>query len=334
MHAGTILELAGNLGPPGRVAELWEGVLLVRKIGLVLLGLGAFLLVLALMVRFYAYPQLAVAPVNPDSVSTLVGEDATIFDRETLTEVTTDLTAEVITVGDAEAATDDVVVWVSKNSTRSSDGVIRSRSAERVAFDAVTGEAVNCCEAYEEVSEGERVAVNREGLVFKFPFNTQKKDYDFWDDTVGEAVPATYEGTEDIEGVETYKFVQVIDRTQTGSIDLPADLLGESGDETLTGDMVYSNTRTFWVEPNTGAIINRTEEINNSIAYDGSDRITTTGATMKFTDDYIKSNADEYGPSGTMLGLARGVVPIALGVLGVLLLLAGLLLGRRRSSEA
>lgn len=37
----------------------------------VLVGVGCFLIVAALMVRFYAYPKLAVAPVNQNSVTKL-----------------------------------------------------------------------------------------------------------------------------------------------------------------------------------------------------------------------------------------------------------------------
>lgn len=307
----------------------------MRKIAVIVLGLGAFLLVLALMVRFYVYPSLAVAPENPDSTTILEAEDATIFDRGSLEEITTDLRSEVVTVGDTEAAEEaggDTRVWVSKNSIRSSDGVIRSRSAERVAFDAVTAEAKNCCGAFDEVAEGEREAATREGLVFKFPFNTQKEDYEWWDSDVREAITAKYVGTEDVEGVEAYVFEQVVEPTVVGSIELPADMLGESGSDNIDADMTYSNKRTFYVEPNTGAILNRVEELDSTIAYEGTDRITTTQARMEYVPEQIKDNADQYGGQGSQLALIRNTVPLVLGVLGLLLLLAGLFMGRRRDA--
>lgn len=309
----------------------------MRKIGVFLLGLGAFFVVLGLMVRFYAYPQLAVAPVNPDSTTVLVGEDATIFDIGTLEEIPTTLHTEVITIGDEEATEEaggDTVVWVSKGSTRSSDGEIRSRTAERVAMHRVTGEAINCCGAYDEVAEGEREAVTREGLVFKFPFNSQKEDYDFWDGDTGQAYPAKYVRTEDVEGLETYVYEQVVPKAIVGSVELPADLLGEEGDENLTADMTYSNTRTFWVEPETGGLVNRTEKQFNTIAYDGTDRITTTDALVKFTADQVSENVETYESSASSLKMLRTTLPLALGILGLVLLLASVLLGRRKSAEA
>ena len=120
----------------------------MKKLGLVLAGLGAFLLVLAVMLKVYVYPQLAVAPADQNSVTVLTGPGATIFDTATLEEVTTDLTTQVLTVGDVDAAEEEgngVVVWQSLTSTKDSDGVIRSRDVERAAFDEYTAEAVNCC---------------------------------------------------------------------------------------------------------------------------------------------------------------------------------------------
>ena len=57
-----------------------------RILGPLLVGVGCFLIVAALMVRFYAYPKLAVAPVNQNSVTKLQAEGATFFNTGTLTE--------------------------------------------------------------------------------------------------------------------------------------------------------------------------------------------------------------------------------------------------------
>ena len=50
-----------------------------RILGPLLVGVGCFLIVAALLVRFYAYPKLAVAPVNQNSVTKLQAEGATFF---------------------------------------------------------------------------------------------------------------------------------------------------------------------------------------------------------------------------------------------------------------
>lgn len=307
----------------------------MRRIGLILVGLGAFLLVTAVLVKFYAYPKLAVAPKNQDSVTVLSGPGATIFDTSSLKEITTDLTTKVRTIGDVEEADkegNNVVIWYSKSSTKSSDGIVRSRSTDKVAFDATSGEAVNCCGEYVETDEGDPQPMEHKGLLVKFPFNTQKQTYDWWDDNIYQAVPIKFIGTDTVEGLNLYKFQHTIEPTETSTIDLPLSLLGEPGDATVTAQQMYSNVRTLWVEPETGVIIKRTEEQNNTIAYNGEDKITTTKVTTGYDDKTIKENADKYGPLGSGLKLARTTLPLLFGILGLLALIGGVLLTRRQGA--
>ncbi len=304
----------------------------MRKWSVALLAVGAFLIVLAPMARFYAYPRLAVAPTAQDSVTTLVGPDATIFDIGALQEITTDLTTAVRTVGDVKAAEkqgDNTVVWVSTSSTRSADGVMRSRDVERVAFDATTAKAVNCCGEFISDEEGVETPVKHEGLLVKFPFETEKKTYDFWDGSLRRAVPIEYEATTTVGGLKVYRFAQTIEPTQVGEQDLPLSLLGLPGDETVTAQSMYSNVRTLWVEPHTGVIIKRTEEQNNTFDYEGQPRITTTKVTTGYDDKTVQANIDEYGSLATQLNLLRVTVPIIALILGVLMLIGGLVLARR-----
>lgn len=307
----------------------------VRKLGIVLVGLGAFFIVLAPMMRFYAYPQLAKAPQSQSTVSTLVGPDATLFDIGTLKEITTDLTTTAKTVGDVKAAEDhgnNVVVWVTSSSTKSADGVMRSRDVERVAFDATEATAVNCCGEFLSTVEGEREPVKHRGLLVKFPFNTQKKTYDFWDGTLLKPVPIKYKSSSTIEGVDVYKFEQTIPATKVGSQDLPLSLLGLPGTDTVTADSMYSNTRTLWVEPNTGVVIKRQEAQDNTLDYDGEPRITTTKVVTTYDAKTVKQNADDYGTLGVELHLLRAVLPWVSLVLGILCLVVGILVMRRQPS--
>ena len=108
-----------------------------RIIGLVLIGVGMFLLVLAPLARFYAYPRLAVAPYDQNTLTVLDGPNATVFDIASLKEIQTDLTTTAKTIGDiggSEKAPEGDTVWVTTSSTRDSTGAVRSRSIERAAF--------------------------------------------------------------------------------------------------------------------------------------------------------------------------------------------------------
>lgn len=308
------------------------------KLGPILSGIGGFLLVAAILLNVYAYPKLATAPMDQDSVSTLYGPDATVFDSDpsVLAEFDTELTTTAQTLGDVEAseeAGDNVRVWVNSTSTKSADGVVRSRSVERVAFDGFTGEAVNCCNAFSETVQGQPEDVEFAGLVFKFPFQTEQKTYQWWDGTLKRAVDATFEREEELEGLNTYVFTQTIEPEVWTQMEVPPEVVGESGDDSVVADRTYGNIRTFWVEPETGVVIKRVEQQSATLRVDGEDRVTLTDVETAFTEETIQNNVTDYGDKATQLKLIRSTLPLVLGIGGLLLLLVGLLLSRR-SREA
>jgi hypothetical protein len=306
-----------------------------RILGPVLVGVGCFLIVAALMIRFYAYPKLAVAPVNQNSVTRLQAEDATYFNTGTLSEEQTNLSVENQTLGDAEAtekAGGNIRVWYGSTSIRASDGSIISRSQELVPFDATSGVAVNCCDAYSETTEGDRQAANREGQVYKFPFNTQKQDYQWWDGTLGATVDMKYVEEDEVEGLKAYKFEASVPETKLGEREVPGSIVG-SDEASVMADTMYSNDKTLWVEPETGAVIDRNEHTVTMLAYDGENRVTATDANLEYTDDTVAANVDDLGSKGSQLGLARTTAPLVAGILGVVLLGLGVVVSRRRPTE-
>jgi Porin PorA len=303
------------------------------------IALGVFLIVVAVLGRFYAYPKLAVAPIDQESVTQLQAEDATILDIATLGPITTDLTVESRTVGDVEASEEateeagkEIRVWVNTTSTRSEDGEVRSRASERAAFDAYTGEAVPCDDCFREDTQGEKEQIELEGLVYKFPFDTQKQDYDFWDNSINDTAPATYTGTDEVEGMSVYTFEMVVPDTVVGQREVPGSLF-DSKKPAVDADVHYEITRTFFVEPNTGAVVNRIDAQNNYLEYDGT-QVTATEATVSYTDEQVKAMVeDEVGNQGTLLGLLKGIGWILALGFGILLLAVGLVLMFRARSE-
>lgn len=304
----------------------------MRKLSVVLIALGAFLIVLAPMARWYAYPRVAVAPAAQKSVTTLVGPDATIFDIATLSEIQTDLVTKVRTVGDTRAAekTDGAVVYVNSTSTTSSDGVLRGGDVERMTFDARTAEAIPNSGDFISETEGVETPIEHEGLLAKFPFQTEKKTYEFWDGSLKKAVPIEYLGEEKVEGLTTYKFEHSVEATQIGTREIPLSLLGETGEGNVEAPEMYSVVRTLWVEPETGAVIKRTEQVRNTINWESEPRITLTDVTTSYDDATVKKNADDYGSKASLLNLLYSVVPLVSLLVGLFLLFAGLTLARRR----
>ena len=308
----------------------------MRKWSLALVALGAFLIVLAPMVRWYAYPRVAVAPANQRSVTTLVGPNATIFDIQTLKTITTDLTTKVRTVGDA--STPDKcpgdVTYVNSTSTTSSDGVMRSRDVERMTFDQRTGEANPSCGGdFISNTQGVQEPIKHRGIVAIFPIPTEKKTYSFWDSSLRSATPIKFTGTDTVMGVDVYTFENTTPPTKVGTQEVPLSLLGLDGTDNVTADQMYSVKRKLWVEPNTGVVVKRSEKVLSTLDYDGESRLTLTDVDTQFDAKTVKYYADKYGPEGRMLHLVRSVVPMVSLLLGVLLLFVGLTLGRRPARD-
>lgn len=295
----------------------------------VLFGLGGFLLVAALMLKFYAYPRLAVVPLNQNTTSVSLGPGAHFFSVAKLAPATADLTSTRRVVGDVKASEEaskalgkDIAVWKTGVVT-DDDGKAPPIAAytERVAFERHTGEAVNCCgESYNGKP------VKHSGLVYKLPFRSEKKTYQFWDSTLLKALPMSYRRTTEINGVTVYEYVQNITRTRSGTTEVPPSVLGLPGTGSVSATDWYSNVRTLWVEPETGVIIKGQEKQYNTIEAPGADPLVATDVTIAYDAPTVKHNTDTYGPKSNQLELVRVWLPLATGVLGLILLGAGLFL--------
>ena len=288
----------------------------------VLLGLGSFLLVAALVVVVWGADAVKKTPLDTDSVTNLSG----VADK--LNPGTGDVEdlkvkAASVTKADAELSDDKVVVFVNTvclvvdednvpQCVDSDDDRLVSASSDVFATDRSTAEAVNDPKYLPPSAE------EKTGLVNKWPFDAQKKDYKYWDGMLGEAVDATYDGTESIDGLQTYRYHVLIE-------DEPAEVVTDI-------DGVYSQDKYLWIDPTTGAIIKQTQHEVRELE-DGS---TLLDMNLAFTDDQVASNASDAKDNGSMLGLLTKTVPLVGFIGGILALLAGAFLflsdRRRRTS--
>lgn len=307
----------------------------------IVMGVGAFLLVLGLLLKFYAYPQLAVVPLDQNTQQIVQDENASFFDATTVSPSSGTLTTVATVIGDPEASEQaseelgqKVAVWnLGQKSDNNDDDQPMTASQEKVVFDRHTGEAVNCCG---ESIDGQEV--RHEGLVVKFPFDTQQSDdYRWWDSTTRAAYPVSFEGEEDLAGVRVYKFTSEVPKTQYMTQELPGNLFGGAPNSgAVNAERFYENKRTFWVEPVTGVVLDRTEEQKQEFAYDGQ-ILPALDTVSRFTQETVDKNIDQYGPLSTQLKAVQSTASIPMIILGALLLLAGLLwsllAGRARSGS-
>jgi Porin PorA len=295
---------------------------MARRVGFVLVFVGLFLLFFGLFERFYAYPRLKKAPLDQYSTPVATGT-GTYFNRspDRLEEVTgAQLLNKRIVRGDVAAGTDEVAVWDSFNSTvdTADQGVITA-TQERIALDRVTAQSVQCC------GENPR----HQGLTLKFPFDTEKTTYQFWDGPAQRALPAAYTRTEQLEGVDVYRFEQRIDRLDVGDQEIPGALAGDPDTPSIQTSIIYSNLKTLWVEPATGIIVKAQQDVSQVLETPGGEQVLTLlDGVLTYDEATVSANADDAAGGANRLRLLGTIIPAAALFLGVIALAAGVVLLR------
>jgi hypothetical protein len=295
---------------------------MARRVGFVLVFVGLFLLFFGLVERVYAYPRLKKAPLDQYSQPVATGTGS-YFNRspDKLREITGAQLKNVRTVrGDVKAGSDEVAVWDSFNSTvdTADQGVITA-TQERIALDRVTAQSVQCC------GENPR----HQGLTLKFPFDTAKTTYQFWDGPAQRALPAAFTRTEQLNGVAVYRFEQRIDQLDVGDQDIPGSLAGDPATPSVQTDIIYSNIKTLWVEPATGIIVKAQQDVTQVLRTPGGeDVLTLIDAVLTYDDATVSANADDAAKGANQLRLLGTILPVAALALGLVALAAGLVLLR------
>jgi hypothetical protein len=297
-----------------------------RIAGLVLIGLGAFLVSTAVLARFYVLDQVRVIPIDK-LVQTVAPGTGTYFDSDpaTLSEKRADLVATRRVKPDVAASNDTTGVWDVSLKIETGDGAFVLASVDRVAYDRKNAQSVHCC--------GEAVdsaPVQHDGVTYQFPFSTAKQTYQFWDVTSRKAYPARYVSQEKIQGLTTYKFIQEIPTQELTKQEVPGSLVGESA-PSFQAPVMYSNTRTVWVEPTTGLIIKGSEQTRTTLRNSaGEDKVIVLEATLTFDNATQRSQADLAKDGINQLRLVGLIVPLVGLILGLAFVVVGYLL--RRSS--
>jgi DUF3068 family protein len=291
-----------------------------RRLGLVLVFTGLFLLFFGPFERVYAYPRLKKAPLDQYSTPVAAGTGA-YFNRGRLQEVTGARLENLRTVrGDVKAGTDEVAVWDSFNSTvDTADKGVITATQERIALDRVTSQSVRCC------GENPR----HQGLTLKFPFDTKKQTYQFWDGPAQRAFPAAFTREEKLRGVAVYRFEQRIDRLTVGNQEIPGTLAGDPDTPSVQTNIVYSNVRTLWVEPATGIIVKAQQDASQVLETQGGEQVLTLiDAVLTYDDPTVDRNAADAADGADRLRLLGTILPAGSLLLGLVLVVVGLALLR------
>ncbi|MEU3779301.1 DUF3068 domain-containing protein [Streptomyces sp900129855] len=308
-----------------------------RKASLILLALAVFCAALSPLLRWYAFPRLAKIPANEYQTMVVEAKNATLLDYGTMTARTVPKVTIVQTLkGDVEAsekiektAGRDVVVWDGLSYVQGPDGKMVSKVPERYIFDAHTQEPVH---ATGESVDGD--PVRRQGIEFKWPFLTQKRDYEYFDAQTRTSAPIHYKGTRTFRGLKVYYFEQTVPWTKVA---LPrtmpvAGITPETVAKTGTTRW-YTTVRKFWVEPVTGAPVyaeeNHQEELRGGSLLGGRAKVTAFAGHVKMREDFVDHTLSVVKSNRTLVLMLTSYLPWAFLLLGALLLSLSLYLEAR-----
>ena len=304
-----------------------------RVTGLILAGLGIILIAAAVLVPTYVSGQIVKFPLNESTTATLAGTGVSYFSQVKLTPKTGVSVRATYTIkGDAAAGTSSTAVWNQTASVRDvTNNLPVSTQTRRFAFDRRTAVLVNCCGANVNGNH----AVHQTGIVgYVFPMGTQKQTYQVFDTTLNRAVPFTYSGTADTHGITTYMFTENVSPTKVTSVTVPGAFFGLQA-KTVTLPELYQIHLVYWVDPQTGALLNVNE--NEKVTLQNP----ATGGTVAvlFDGDLVATpatvtevvNLDSSGR--TELSLLNTIIPIAAGIAGAVALIAGIVLLVRKPRQ-
>lgn len=329
-----------------------------RTVACLLVGLGALLIVIAIMIPTYTVDKLAKTPLDLE-ITTIAtsqnGEDSLVLDAKSLTgpgtaKVDTNVplvSQRYLTVENPADATEMTVQagQTLRRIDKQGDTGLLTATIDRVTIDRKTGEPVakepNGAIAVSVDKDMQSVLepVQHVGLQYRFPIGTEKKAYPYFDLNARATFDIKYIEETEINNMKVYHFQQTIPvtnlndvyKTPTSKIDgLTAEKWGVEGNGPITMYRYYTNTRDLWVEPETGTVVKGGEQIHLFYARTADKpEVTALKSHIVFDEKTIESQIAVAKENIDKLSIFGRTMPIILGVLGVLALIAGVIFGIR-----
>ncbi|MGB3481764.1 MAG: DUF3068 domain-containing protein [Mycobacterium sp.] len=331
-----------------------------------ILGLGAALLIAALLLSTYTAGKIERIPLTIDASlvsdgtgtaldpASLLGERF-VVDRDV--PVVSQQQVSVESPSNADVVTLQVGTTVRRADKQQDNGLLLAMvdtvtlnrdTAMAVSDDTHPGGSIQKPRTIEDTKPPTNVALPHDGLSYRFPFNTEKKTYPYFDPIAQRAFDANYEGEEDVNGLTTYRFTQNVgydadgnlveplryaslyDNDEDGEVTARAELWGLEGDpeEPITMVRYYAAQRTFWVDPVSGTIVKAEEHANHYYSRDElRPEVTFADFTVTSTEETVESQVAAARDERDRIGLWSRVLPITFTAAGLIALVGGALLG-------
>ena len=225
---------------------------------------------------------------------------------------------------------------------------LNRRTAMAVTSESNPGGAVQKPRTIEDDQPPTNIALPHEGLAYRFPFDTEKKTYPFFDPIAQKPFDANYDGEEDVNGLTTYRFTQNVGYDADGKLVEPvkysslyendedadvtarASLWGLPGDpnEPIKMTRYYAAKRTMWVDPVSGTIVKAEEHGYHYYARDAlKPEVTFVDYTVTSNEETVESQVADARDERDRVALWGRILPITFTAMGLVALIGGALLG-------
>jgi len=322
-----------------------------------IIGLGAALLIAALLLSTYTSRKITKIPLDIDT--TLISDGTgTALDSASLSGDHVVINPNVPLVSQQQITVEspanaDVVTLQVGTSVRRTDKqkdsglllaivdtvTLNRRTAMAVSDDTRTGGSVQKPRSINDENPPTAYPLRHDGLSYRFPFHTEKKTYPYFDPIAQKAFDVTYQSEEDVNGLTTYRFTQNIGPViyqslyagaEDAKVTTSAAWWGvQAGDpaEQITMTRYYAAQRTFWVDPVSGTIVKETEHANHYFARDPQKpEVTLADYKVTSTEDTVESQVNSARDERDRLALWSRVLPITFTAVGLIGLIGGALL--------
>lgn len=332
--------------------------------GLVVLGLGLALVVAALVVKFVILPGQAQWPDDVDSTRTYDGTLQVMLNPQALeTMDLANLFVRDLPITNSRHVTTEEVKG-SKAIVREVAKMIGPGGQELqgsdtwYAIDRKTMKAISKADA-SGLRDSDKVR-DREGLVIGFPIGTAKKEYKGWSSDLQTTLKVNYVAEEERGGLNTYVFEssspprEIVDPEMLANFPagLPKDLLVGLAQTLDLPDVMreqfanilpnlpdpvplkytYEYETTYWVEPTTGVLIDYDKHEARKVALQIEGLPGPLPITPVFEQSYhtsassVEDAVKDAKDAKSQLDTFGTIIPLALGVLGLVLAVVGVFL--------
>lgn len=341
--------------------------IMMRIAACAVMGLGAALLIAALLLSTYTAGKIAKIPLDID-VTLISNGSGAALDPESLggEHAVVDEDVPLVAqqqIGVEAPANADVVTLQAGSSLRRADRqkdtglllaivdtvTLNRSTAEAISDDTHPGGSVQRPRNYDDESPPTNIALPHEGLSYRFPFDTRKQSYQYFDPIAQQAYEANYDGEDDVNGLTTYRFTQNVGYDPDGTLDEPVrypslyghdedgeitapariwNIEGADPDEDITMTRYYAAQRTMWVDPVSGTIVKSKVHANHYYARDPlKPEVALADYTVTSSEETVEAQVDAARNERDRVALWSRVLPITFTAAGLIALIGGVLAG-------